>query len=86
MIATKSVEYMPLTLSLVSLLNSICWTTYALIRFDIFITIPNGTGTLLCLGQLFLYFWYAGSTPMASDSSKVDDDGGSSVRSGGRAA
>jgi solute carrier family 50 protein (sugar transporter) len=38
-ITTKSVEYMPFTLSLVSFLNGICWTTYALIRFDIFITV-----------------------------------------------
>ena len=38
-ITTKSVEYMPFTLSLVSFLNGVCWTTYALIRFDIFITV-----------------------------------------------
>ncbi|TVU01932.1 hypothetical protein EJB05_52579 [Eragrostis curvula] len=63
-ITTKSVEYMPFTLSLVSFLNGICWTTYALIRFDIFITIPNGMGTLLGLAQLILYFCYYGSTPV----------------------
>ncbi|KAL6848854.1 hypothetical protein ACP4OV_021437 [Aristida adscensionis] len=62
-ITTKSVEYMPFTLSLVSFLNGICWTTYALIRFDIFITIPNGMGALLGAGQLILYFCYYRSTP-----------------------
>ncbi|CAN6336634.1 unnamed protein product [Urochloa humidicola] len=62
-ITTKSVEYMPFTLSLVSFLNGICWTTYALIRFDIFITIPNAIGTLLSTLQLILYFCYYGSTP-----------------------
>uniref|UniRef100_A0A0E0QNP6 Bidirectional sugar transporter SWEET n=1 Tax=Oryza rufipogon TaxID=4529 RepID=A0A0E0QNP6_ORYRU len=41
-VKTKSVEYMPLLLSVVSFLNGLCWTSYALIRFDIFITIPNG--------------------------------------------
>uniref|UniRef100_A0A0E0QNM9 Bidirectional sugar transporter SWEET n=1 Tax=Oryza rufipogon TaxID=4529 RepID=A0A0E0QNM9_ORYRU len=40
-VKTKSVEYMPLLLSVVSFLNGLCWTSYALIRFDIFITIPN---------------------------------------------
>jgi len=71
-ITTKSVEYMPFTLSLVSFLNGICWTTYALIRFDIFITIPNGLGTLLGLAQLILYFCYYGSTP-----NKPSDDSNS---------
>lgn len=67
-ITTKSVEYMPFTLSLVSFLNGICWTTYALIRFDIFITIPNGMGTLLGAAQLILYSCYYGSTPKDSKS------------------
>jgi solute carrier family 50 protein (sugar transporter) len=40
-ITTKSVEYMPFTLSFVSFLNGVCWTTYALIRFDIFITVSR---------------------------------------------
>ncbi|CAA6672975.1 unnamed protein product [Spirodela intermedia] len=38
---TKSVEFLPLGLSLASFLNGVCWTSYALIRFDLFITIPN---------------------------------------------
>ena len=38
-IKTKSVEYMPLFLSLASLVNGICWTAYALIRFDLYITV-----------------------------------------------
>jgi solute carrier family 50 protein (sugar transporter) len=40
-IQTKSVEYMPLFLSLASLANSICWTAYALIHFDVYITVSN---------------------------------------------
>ncbi|XP_010266587.1 PREDICTED: bidirectional sugar transporter SWEET4-like [Nelumbo nucifera] len=61
-ITTKSVEYMPFTLSLASFANGICWTTYALIRFDLFITIPNGLGTLFGLVQLILYAAYYKST------------------------
>jgi hypothetical protein len=33
-IKSKSVEYMPLFLSLASLVNGICWTIYALIKLD----------------------------------------------------
>ncbi|XP_042480563.1 bidirectional sugar transporter SWEET4-like [Macadamia integrifolia] len=54
-ITTRSVEYMPFFLSLAAFANGICWTTYALIRFDLFITIPNSLGALLGLAQLILY-------------------------------
>ncbi|CAL5433476.1 unnamed protein product [Camellia sinensis] len=61
-ISTKSVEYMPLTLSLASCANGICWTTYALIRFDPFLAAPNGLGTLFGLAQLILYATFYKST------------------------
>ncbi|XP_073356829.1 bidirectional sugar transporter SWEET6a-like [Aegilops tauschii subsp. strangulata] len=48
-IKTKSVEYMPFFLSLVSFLNGVCWTSYALIKFDLYVTIPNGLGALFGL-------------------------------------
>ncbi|KAG0480744.1 hypothetical protein HPP92_011300 [Vanilla planifolia] len=37
-IQTKSVKYMPFWLSVAAFLNGVCWTAYALIKFDIFIT------------------------------------------------
>ena len=40
-IKTKSVEYMPFFLSLVSFLNGVCCTSYALIKFDLYITVSN---------------------------------------------
>jgi solute carrier family 50 protein (sugar transporter) len=40
-IQTKSVEYMPLFLSLASLVNGVFWTAYALIKFDIYITVRS---------------------------------------------
>ncbi|ESW32188.1 hypothetical protein PHAVU_002G300900 [Phaseolus vulgaris] len=61
-IKTKSVEYMPFYFSLASFGNGVAWTTYALIRFDPFITIPNGLGTLLAVAQLVLYATYYKST------------------------
>ncbi|TVU32386.1 hypothetical protein EJB05_24116 [Eragrostis curvula] len=63
-IQTKSVEFMPLFLSLASLFNGICWTAYALIRFDPYITIPNGLGVLLAVAQLILYAMYYKSTKL----------------------
>ncbi|RDX90191.1 Bidirectional sugar transporter SWEET7, partial [Mucuna pruriens] len=61
-ITTKSVEYMPFYISLASFGNGVAWTTYALIRFDPFITIPNGLGTLFAVAQLILYATYYKST------------------------
>ncbi|XP_059644314.1 bidirectional sugar transporter SWEET4-like [Cornus florida] len=61
-IMTKSVEYMPLFLSLASFANSISWTCYALIRFDPFIAAPNGLGALFGLAQLILYATFYKST------------------------
>ncbi|PKU63354.1 Bidirectional sugar transporter SWEET4 [Dendrobium catenatum] len=61
-IQTKSVEYMPLSLSVASFLNGLCWTIYALIRFDLYITIPNGLGLLFSITQLVLHALYYKST------------------------
>ncbi|KAM7491509.1 hypothetical protein LguiA_034430 [Lonicera macranthoides] len=61
-ITTKSVEYMPLFLSLAAFANGLCWTSYALIRFDPYIAAPNGIGTLLGLAQLILYATFYKST------------------------
>ncbi|KAH0450498.1 hypothetical protein IEQ34_021190 [Dendrobium chrysotoxum] len=75
-IQTKSVEYMPLSLSVASFFNGLCWTAYALIRFDIYITtfitnviinyeysvIPNSIGLLFSITQLVLHTIYYKST------------------------
>ncbi|XP_020097867.1 bidirectional sugar transporter SWEET6b [Ananas comosus] len=71
-IQTRSVKYMPFTLSLAGFLNGVCWTTYALIRFDIFITIPNGLGALFGLIQLVLYAIYFRATPQDQPAGEVE--------------
>ncbi|PON92864.1 SWEET sugar transporter [Trema orientale] len=61
-ISTKSVEYMPFFLSFASFMNSLVWTSYALIRFDPFVLVPNGLGTLFGLAQMILHAVYYKST------------------------
>lgn len=61
-IQTKSVEYMPLFLSVASFFNGLCWTIYAQIRFDLFITIPNAIGLVFSITQLVLHVMYYKST------------------------
>uniref|UniRef100_M8B8I2 Protein RUPTURED POLLEN GRAIN 1 n=1 Tax=Aegilops tauschii TaxID=37682 RepID=M8B8I2_AEGTA len=63
-IKTKSVEYMPFTVSLVNTINGCCWLAYGLIGNDPYVTIPNAIGTVLCIFQLILYLCYYKSTPV----------------------
>ncbi|KAJ4965439.1 hypothetical protein NE237_017288 [Protea cynaroides] len=69
-ITTKSVEYMPFSLSLASFANGIFWTIYAVIHFDLFITIPNSLGTLFGLVQLILYVMVYKSTQRQIEAKK----------------
>nr|XP_043616617.1 putative bidirectional sugar transporter SWEET7d [Erigeron canadensis] len=62
-VKTKSVEFMPFTLSLASFLNGVCWTTYALLKLDLYILVANGAGAILGLMQLILYACYFKTTP-----------------------
>ncbi|XVE83948.1 hypothetical protein DITRI_Ditri16bG0129800 [Diplodiscus trichospermus] len=57
-ITTRSVEYMPFWLSVANLANGSIWTTYALIKLDIFILMSNGLGTIFGAIQLCLYGYY----------------------------
>ncbi|KAK8491698.1 hypothetical protein V6N13_097467 [Hibiscus sabdariffa] len=61
-IRTKSVEYMPFSLSLASLVNGVSWTTYAFLPFDPFLAVSNGVGTMFSIAQLLLYGTYYKST------------------------
>ncbi|CAJ1972346.1 unnamed protein product [Sphenostylis stenocarpa] len=72
-IETKSVEFMPLPLSLSSLLTSLLWMTYGLLIRDIFVAGPNVVGTPLGILQLVLHCKYWKRRP-AEDSNKQNGD------------
>ncbi|KAG2710367.1 hypothetical protein I3760_04G023700 [Carya illinoinensis] len=74
-ITTKSVKYMPFSLSLANFLNGCVWTAYALIKFDIYILVSNGIGAVSGAAQLILYAVYYRTTPKDDD-----DDGDDDVR------
>ncbi|KAI3858438.1 hypothetical protein MKW98_021803 [Papaver atlanticum] len=66
-IRTKSTEYLPFWLLLANFLNGGCWLTYALLRFDLFIFISNGSGMLLGLSQLILFAVFYNKKPRNTD-------------------
>ncbi|CAK9322586.1 unnamed protein product [Citrullus colocynthis] len=66
-IRTKSVKYMPFTLSLANFLNGCIWTAYALIKFDIYVLVSNGLGAISGFLQLLLYGYYSVCRPTKED-------------------
>ncbi|KAG6686593.1 hypothetical protein I3842_11G028300 [Carya illinoinensis] len=57
-IRTKSVKYMPFTLSLANFCDTVVWMIYSLLKFDVYILIPNVLGAFSGLVQLILYAIY----------------------------
>ncbi|KAL8171937.1 hypothetical protein V2J09_023741 [Rumex salicifolius] len=64
---TKSVEYMPLLLSVFVFLCGTCWFVYGLLGHDPFLIIPNGLGSLLGAMQLILYAIYSNKNIPVTD-------------------
>lgn len=59
-IRTKSVEYMPILLSVFLTLSAVVWFFYGLFLHDLNIAIPNVLGLILGVLQIVLYFVYKG--------------------------
>ncbi|KAI5076638.1 hypothetical protein GOP47_0008703 [Adiantum capillus-veneris] len=57
-VTTRSVEFMPLGLSLGLFLNGACWLAYSIATHDMFLLIPNAIGVVLSTIQLVLYTLY----------------------------
>ncbi|GAU48055.1 hypothetical protein TSUD_377290 [Trifolium subterraneum] len=57
-IETKSVEFMPLPLSLCAFSASVFWLAYGILVRDIFVAGPSVIGTPLSIVQLVVYFKY----------------------------
>ncbi|XP_055831476.1 bidirectional sugar transporter SWEET5-like [Solanum dulcamara] len=71
-ITTKSVKYMPFYLSLANFANGIVWAIYALLKFDPYILIPNGLGSLSGLVQLILFATFYRTTNWDEDEKEVE--------------
>ncbi|KAG6401674.1 hypothetical protein SASPL_138538 [Salvia splendens] len=73
-IKTQSVKYLPFYLSLANLANGMVWSTYALVKFDAYILIPNGLGVFSGMVQLGLYAYYYKTTNWDEDEGAQQSD------------
>ncbi|KAF8721088.1 hypothetical protein HU200_023504 [Digitaria exilis] len=62
-IKTRSVEYMPFSLSFFLFLNGSVWSAYSVLVKDLYIGIPNAIGFVLGTAQLVLYMAYRKAEP-----------------------
>mmetsp|Transcript_12774 Transcript_12774/g.36661 ORF Transcript_12774/g.36661 Transcript_12774/m.36661 type:complete len:245 (+) Transcript_12774:113-847(+) len=57
-VRTRSVDSMPLGLSVAATCSSSCWCVYAFLKSDVWVLIPNINGVFLGFVQLGLYTYY----------------------------
>uniref|UniRef100_A0A804PHT7 Bidirectional sugar transporter SWEET n=1 Tax=Zea mays TaxID=4577 RepID=A0A804PHT7_MAIZE len=64
-VRTKSVEFMPISLSFFLVLSAVIWFAYGALKRDVFVAFPNVLGFVFGVAQIALYMAYRNKEPAA---------------------
>ncbi|KAG6592668.1 MtN3-like protein [Phytophthora cinnamomi] len=73
-IQTKDATTLPIIISVIFLTNTTVWTVFAIADDDMFVTVPNAIGMLVCIAQVVLYMMFPPQNAKKHSNSVINEE------------